>query len=145
VHEGEEVATGATFFLDSESQIRAGLQNYEAAPTPAVRASEGDHFDVDVQVIPNPPRTGKNVVEVHLLDPEGKVVTDADVQVLFSMAAMPSMNMPAMRSEAHLTHVDRGVYRGPATILTQGHWDLTVTALRQGRPIATKQTTLVAH
>src|SRR5688572_3157853 len=30
VKEGEQVATGATFFLDSESQLRAGLQNYEA-------------------------------------------------------------------------------------------------------------------
>ena len=28
--EGEQVATGATFFLDSESQLRASLQGYEA-------------------------------------------------------------------------------------------------------------------
>ena len=32
VNEGERVAASATFFLDSESQLRAGLQNYEAAP-----------------------------------------------------------------------------------------------------------------
>src|SRR5207249_9389599 len=30
--EGEQVATGATFFLDSESQLRASLQGYEPLP-----------------------------------------------------------------------------------------------------------------
>ena len=32
--EGEQVATGATFFLDSESQLRAAVQSYQP-PAPA--------------------------------------------------------------------------------------------------------------
>src|SRR5204862_4273733 len=35
VKEGEQVATGATFFIDSESQLRASLQGYEASVAPA--------------------------------------------------------------------------------------------------------------
>src|SRR5581483_12225301 len=35
ITEGEMVAASATFFLDSESQLRAGLQNYEAPPSGA--------------------------------------------------------------------------------------------------------------
>ncbi len=82
-------------------------------------------FDFSVQMTPNPPRTGENVVEVRVRDAEGRPVTDADIRVLLSMAPMPSMNMPAMRSEARLTHAGNGVYRGPATISMAGRWDVT--------------------
>jgi hypothetical protein len=78
-------------------------------------------------------------------DAEARPVTDADIRVLFSMAAMPSMNMPAMRSDARLTHVENGVYRGPATISMGGRWDMTVTALRQGRSIAETRTSVVVR
>jgi len=148
LHEGEEVAARGTFFLDSESQMRAALEDYQTqyqTQHSHATSREPVSFDVGVQTIPNPPRTGANVVEVHVRDREARPVTDAEIRVLFSMAPMPSMNMPAMRSEARLTHVENGIYRGRATISMGGRWDVTVTALRQGRAVAEIRTSLVAH
>ena len=36
--EDEVVASGATFFIDSESQLRAAMQGFEAAPAPTPAA-----------------------------------------------------------------------------------------------------------
>jgi multidrug efflux pump subunit AcrA (membrane-fusion protein) len=145
LHEGEDVAARGTFFLDSESQMRAVLQDYQTAPPITLASGEPAAFDLSVRTTPNPPRAGENVVEVRVRDREGRTVDDADVRVLFSMAPMPSMNMPAMRSEARLTYVEHGAYRGPATLSMGGRWDVTVTALRQGRSIAETRTSLVAR
>ena len=145
LHEHDEVAERAAFFLDSESQMRAALQDYQAARSPMGTSEDPVHFDFSVQTTPNPPRTGENVVEVRVRDAEAQPVTDADIRVLLSMAPMPSMNMPAMRSEARLTHAGNGVYRGPATISMAGRWDVDVTALRQGRSLAETRTSLVAR
>ena len=144
LREDEEVATRATFFLDSESQMRAALQDYQGQPSHA-GSGEPASFDLSLQTTPNPLRAGENVVTVHVRDAEARPVADADVRVLFSMAAMPSMNMPAMRSEARLAHVENGMYRGPASIAAGGRWDVTVTALRQGRSIAELRTSLAAQ
>lgn len=145
LHEHDEVATRATFFLDSESQMRAALQHYQTAPSHEGASEEPVRFDLGVQTSPNPPRAGENMVEVRLRDAEARPVTDTDIRVLFSMAPMPSMNMPAMRSEARLTHVGNGVYRGPATLSMTGRWDVTVSALRRGRSLAETRTSLVAR
>ena len=145
LHEHDEVAERAAFFLDSESQMRAALQDYQTARSPMGASEDPVHFDFSVQTTPNPPRTGENVVEVRVRDAEARPVTDADIRVLLSMAPMPSMNMPAMRSEALLTHAGNGVYRGPATISMAGRWDVDVTALRQGRSLAETRTSLVAR
>ena len=61
------------------------------------------------------------------------------------MAAMPSMSMPAMTSEAKLADMGAGTYRAPVNIPTTGRWDVTVTVLRNGQRIGSKQTTLVAQ
>jgi RND family efflux transporter MFP subunit len=143
--EQEEVVVRATFFLDSESQMRSALQDYQTASPQASGSAKPARFDLNVQTTPNPPRAGENVVEVHVRDTEAGPVTDAEVRVLFYMAPMPSMNMPAMRSEARLAHVDNGVYRGPADISMSGRWDMTVTALRQGQPIAEERRSVVAR
>ena len=66
-------------------------------------------------------------------------VTDADVSVTFFMAAMPSMNMPAMRNGASLQHVGGGVYRGTGQWLMAGRWDVTVTVTRGGVRLGSRQ------
>jgi len=109
--EGEQVATSATFFLDSESQLRAGVQNYEAPSTsqsgPAAPA--GPPLAITFRAQPDPPKTGDNTFEVKVVDPSGKPVTDADVAVQLFMPAMPTMNMPAMRNETKVTSVGGGL------------------------------------
>ena len=146
--EGQLVASGATFFLDSESQLRAAMEGYEAAPElDAGKSGEGRAAGIDVTFVtrPDPPRNGDNAFEVRLRDGSGHPVTDAEVSVRLYMAPMPSMNMPAMRAEARLLHVGEGLYRGDGRITMSGRWDVTVVATRDGRRIATRQFAVVAQ
>ena len=144
VREGEQVAAGATFFLDSESQLRAGLQNYQAPP-PAQASASGPAPAITFRTAADPPRMGENVFEVTVNDPAGQPVSDADVVVQLFMPAMPTMNMPAMRNETKLAPAGGGLYRGPGQVLMGGRWEVTVTVSRGTQRIASRQFALVAR
>ncbi len=146
LQEGEEVADGATFFLDSESQLRAAVRGFEASPAPrAPGAVPQERLDITFRSEPDPPRAGDNLLEVAVRDAPGQPVADADVSVTFFMAAMPTMNMPAMRNEAKLQHTGGGVYRGPGQVMMAGRWDVTVTVTRGGQPLGSQQFSIVAR
>jgi Cu(I)/Ag(I) efflux system membrane fusion protein/cobalt-zinc-cadmium efflux system membrane fusion protein len=146
VKDGEQVATGATFFLDSESQLRAGLQNYEApAAAKGAPPAAGPIVDIAFRSQPDPPRTGESLFEVAVKDASGQPVTDGEVSVELFMPAMPTMNMPAMRNETKLPHAGGGVYRGPGQVMMAGRWDVTVAVNRGGRLIGRKQLAMVAR
>jgi Cu(I)/Ag(I) efflux system membrane fusion protein/cobalt-zinc-cadmium efflux system membrane fusion protein len=141
---GERVATGATFFLDSESQLRASLQGYE--PTPAsAGAAPATGTQITFRTQPDPPKTGENQLEVTVKDASGKSIDDAEVSVQFFMPAMPTMAMPSMRSEAKLTPAGGGVYRGTGQVMMAGRWETTVTVTRGGQRLGTKQQQVVAQ
>ena len=110
-------------------------------PTPGAKAA----LDITFSSQPSQPRTGENTFEVVVKDGQGKAVTDADVAVGFYMAAMPSMNMPEMRSSAALKHVADGRYRGTGNIAMAGRWDVTVTVSKGGSEIGTRKVTLTAR
>jgi hypothetical protein len=76
--------------------------------------------------------------------PDGAAVTDAAVTAVFTMPAMPAMNMPAMRAETTLTHVDGGRYRGNGQLAMAGTWNVTVTATRDGEPLGRRSFSIVA-
>ena len=76
--------------------------------------------------------------------PDGSPITDAAVTAVFSMPAMPAMNMPAMRAEAKLPHVEGGRYRGIGQLSMSGTWNVTVTATRDGEPIGRRSFSIVA-
>jgi Cu(I)/Ag(I) efflux system membrane fusion protein/cobalt-zinc-cadmium efflux system membrane fusion protein len=143
--EGEEVATGATFFLDSESQLRAAVRGFEAAPSGAKPADAGQGLEIAFKPQPDPPRTGDTTLEVTVRDAAGMPVTDAEVSVTFFMAAMPAMNMPAMRNAAALQHVGGGVYRGTGQVMMAGRWDVTVTVMRGGQRLGSRELSMVAR
>ena len=145
LREGEQVATGATFFLDSESQLRAALQGYEAPPAGSGAAVASQQLDMSVRWLPDPPKVGENQFEVTVKDPTGKPVDGADVSIQFFMAAMPTMNMPAMRSEVKLSPAGGGVYRGTGQVMMAGRWDASVTVTRGGQRLGTKQLPVVAR
>jgi RND family efflux transporter MFP subunit len=145
IKEGEEVATGAAFFLDSESQLRAGLQGYEPSPAIQPSASGAQQVDVIFQSIPDPPKTGEDQFEVSLKDLSGKPIENADVTVQFFMPAMPTMNMPAMRQDTKLSAAGGGVYRGRGQVTVGGRWEVTVTVTRNGQRLAEKRLTVVAQ
>jgi hypothetical protein len=61
------------------------------------------------------------------------------------MAAMPSMNMPAMKNAASLQHAGGGVYHGTGHVMTAGRWDVTVTVMRAGQRLGSRQVSMVAR
>jgi Cu(I)/Ag(I) efflux system membrane fusion protein/cobalt-zinc-cadmium efflux system membrane fusion protein len=148
--EGEEVATGATFFIDSESQLRAAAQSYaaprEGAPyaDAASAAAPREAVTIAFRPQPDPPRTGENTFEVTVGDAAGQPVPDADVTVTFFMAAMPSMNMPAMRNQTKLPPSGGGVYRGSGQLIMAGRWDVTVDVSRGGARLGSRTFTVMA-
>jgi hypothetical protein len=90
-------------------------------------------------------RAGENDLEVTVRDAQGGAVSDADVSVQFYMAAMPSMNMPAMRANTKLGAAGDGRYRGTTDVQMIGRWDVTVTVARAGRVIGTSVLSLTAR
>jgi RND family efflux transporter MFP subunit len=146
VKEGERIAEGATFFLDSESQLRAALQGYEPIQSTAgAPAAPVERVDVALRIQPDPPKVGQNRLEVTVKDAAGKPIDDAQVSVQFYMPAMPTMNMPPMKSEAKLVPAGGGVYRGSGQVMMAGRWDATVTVVRGGQRLGTKQLPVVAR
>src|SRR5690349_4846816 len=78
---------------------------------------------------PAEPRLGENAFEVTVM--QGSTpVTDADVSLQLFMAAMPSMNMPEMRTNVPLTNAGEGRYRGTASVSMGGAWDANVMVMR---------------
>ena len=142
---GEMVATGAAFFLDSESQLHAATQGYEASKTAgAVAAGSTSQLDITFRTTPDPPITGDNQLEVVVKDATGKPVDGADLSVQFFMPAMPTMNMPAMRNETKLPPAGGGIYRGPGQVLMASQWQVTVSVTRAGQRLGAKQFTVVS-
>src|SRR5687767_4251371 len=122
----------------------AGSCSRESAPEPGQPAQgaatapgatpNAQGVTVQFSSDPNPPVSGDNQIEVVVME-HGAPVTDATVMAVFSMPAMPSMNMPAMRSDAPLTHAGGGIYRGTGQLSMGGTWNVTVTASRAGQEI----------
>jgi hypothetical protein len=117
-------------------------QEKTATAGPAATATEGVTIDFSSQ--PDPPKSGDNTIEVTVQQPDGTPITDAAVTAVFTMPAMPAMNMPAMRAEAKLAHVEGGRYQGMGQLSMAGTWNVTVTATRDGEPIGRRSFSIVA-
>ena len=126
----------------SNSQTPGTSQGQTATAGAAVTATEG--VTIDFSSEPDPPKTGDNTIEVTVRQPNGTAITDAAVTAVFSMPAMPAMNMPAMRAEAKLSHVEGGRYQGMGQLSMSGTWNVTVTATRDGEPIGRRSFSIVA-
>lgn len=147
LREGEQVVARGTFLVDSESQLRTALEQYGAPtwkdqPEPA---PSDLRMTVRVGNESEGPHAAAAEVRVELRETDGRPVLDATVDVQFYMAPMPSMNMAAMRSTTRLTHVGGGVYQGRGKLSMAGRWDATVSATRDGVPIAAQQTSFMAR
>jgi len=143
LEEGDEVVAQATFFVDAQSRMRAEIENGVEASQPS--SSTSDAVTLAFGMTPTPSRVGENRVEVRVRDASGSAVTDADVRVLLSMPPMPSMNMPAMRAEASLTHRSDGAYLGQAPITMAGRWDITATVRRHGRTVGEHRESVIVR
>jgi Cu(I)/Ag(I) efflux system membrane fusion protein/cobalt-zinc-cadmium efflux system membrane fusion protein len=144
LEEGEQVASGATFFIDSESQLRAAMEGFEGSPDLSAPQGSAAAFDITFRTDPDPPRNGDTMFVVVVKDAEGKAVPDLQVAVRLFMAPMPSMNMPAMRTDVTLVGAGDGEYHGHGNISMAGKWDVTVTASRNGQRVASRMLGIVA-
>ncbi len=99
---------------------------------------------VELTTDPSPAQKGSNTVQVKLTDPEGKPISGAEVTVTFFMAAMPSMNMPEMKTAIKGTDKGGGMYEGKSDLGSAGMWQVTVTAKQNGQTIANKKLTVKA-
>jgi membrane fusion protein, copper/silver efflux system len=145
LRENEDVVTRAAFFIDSESNARASLESYTEPTASSTTPAQPSELAIGLVTIPDPPRVGINQVEVRVLDAQKRPLPDAAVDVLLSMAPMPSMNMPAMQTKARLIALGNGVYKGAATIDMAGRWDVSITVLRSGHSLASRKTTLLVR
>jgi len=123
--------------------LLAGCARESAAPAPSAQATSGQELQIAL-TNPNPPRAGSNSVEVTVKRGDGTPVTDASVTAVFYMAAMPSMNMPEMRSTFALKPVGDGLYRGDGVLEMSGSWDVTVTVERNGEKLGTRKLSVIA-
>lgn len=106
--------------------------------------SVGENVTITFSSEPDPLKAGDNTFQVRVTRPDGSPVTDAAVSAVFSMPAMPSMNMPAMRSEVTLPHRGAGVYRGSGQLSMGGTWNVAVTASRGSEELGTKRFSVIA-
>ena len=103
-----------------------------------------DGFVVTFGTEPAPPAKGENEVVVTVRRPDGTPVTEGRVTAVFSMPAMPSMNMPAMRTEAPLTHAGEGRYQGTSQLSMSGTWNVSIAVAEGTKTVVTRQTSIVA-
>jgi len=108
---------------------------------PADGASDG--LVVTFGTEPDPPEEGENRIQVTVKRSDGSPVTAGTVTAVFSMPAMPSMNMPAMRSDAALQHEGEGRYAGTGQLSMGGTWNIAIGVAEGAKPIATRHTSLV--
>lgn len=78
-----------------------------------------------------PPITGDNPATVVIKDTAGKVITDAQVQIDYSMPAMPGM--PAMNYNAVAT-LSGSEYKALLNLPMGGSWNIMVLFIVKGQP-----------
>ncbi|HXW63192.1 MAG TPA: efflux RND transporter periplasmic adaptor subunit [Candidatus Acidoferrales bacterium] len=139
---GEQVVTSANFLIDSESQLQAALGSF--LPPPPSRATTGSGVNAleasaELSSEPSPPRKGRNVFRVKLLDASGATVSGAEVSLTFFMPAMPAMGMAAIHTSINLDDRGKGFYEGSSDLGSSGTWQITILARKDGQVIASKQ------
>jgi Cu(I)/Ag(I) efflux system membrane fusion protein/cobalt-zinc-cadmium efflux system membrane fusion protein len=148
---GERILTSANFLIDSESQLQAAIGSY-AVPAPGTTSEQPMNnstaqpkAQIDFSTDPQTPRKGTNLYRVKLSAADGSPITGAQLSARSYMAGMPEMGMAAMNVVTPLTEKGNGVYEGQATLESGGTWKVTITALKNGAVLATKQLSLQAQ
>jgi len=142
---GERIVTSANFLIDSESQLQAAIGSFAPPPPGAGAASAMNSLatqattQVQFSSEPAAPRKGSNLYRVNLAAADGTPVMGAQVSVRSYLPGMPQMGMAAMNVVTSLSEKGGGVYEGQAKLDSAGAWQLTVTAIKSGAVLATKQ------
>lgn len=139
VSPGERVVTKGNFLIDSQTRLSGnitGMFGGSKAFGAETSAETGPGYTIALRQEPAVPRgAAEGEFHVSVTDPEGKPVSDAQVQLALVMPAMPAMGMPEMRSAVNLTW-NGSEYIGSGTIAMAGPWNITVEARRGGQVLA---------
>ena len=92
-----------------------------------VKKKAGD-YNVEIKIDKNPPSVGKNNMEIEIKDAAGKYVTDAKVNVEYSMPAMPGM--PAMDYKTDAKLEKEYEYKATIDLSMSGSWNIIVKITR---------------
>jgi hypothetical protein len=148
---GERIVTSANFLIDSESQLQAAIGTFAPPPpksgaaaamnAPAAQSATQIEFSTE----PSTPHKGTNLYRVKLATAGGSPLTGAQVSVRSYMPAMPQMGMAAMNVVTPLAEKGAGLYEGQVILGSGGTWQLSVTAVKNGAAVATKQLSLNAE
>jgi hypothetical protein len=133
-----------SFVLGAGLMIASCGGSHDAASSASTQTVSTPQMTVTFASDPAPPKTGDNAFLVTVKQPDGTPIADGSVTAVFSMPAMPSMNMPAMRSDATLTPQGNGVYRGTGQLSMAGTWSVALAVSRGGQPVGTAQFSVVA-
>jgi RND family efflux transporter MFP subunit len=142
---GERIVTSANFLIDSESQLQAAIGSFAPPPPGAGAASAMSSpatqttTQVQFSAEPAAPRKGSNLYRVKLTSADGTPVTGAQVSVRSYLPGMPDMGMAAMNVVTSLSEKGGGMYEGQANLESDGTWQRTVTAIKGGTVLLTKQ------
>ena len=143
---GERIVSSANFLVDSEAQLQAAIGSFALPPPKAVEAAArnmpSQQAALDFSTHPSLPHKGSNSVRVKLMSADNKPITAAQVTVTFYMPAMPAMGMAAIKKAATLTDKGDGTYEGSLELPSGGSYQATITALRNGQVVASKQLTV---
>lgn len=146
---GERIVTSANFLVDSESQLQAAIGSFIPPPPGAGAAaamnSPAANIKVELSTEPPTPHKGTNLYRVKLSGADGAPITNALISVLSYMPGMPQMGMAAMNVVTPLSEKGSGVYEGQVNLDSGGTWQLTVTAIKNGAVLVTKQLSLNAE
>jgi hypothetical protein len=112
--------------------------------SPATQTGKAGDMTVTFASESDPPKAGDNSFVVTVKQADGTPVTDGRVTAVFSMPAMPTMNMPAMRTEAALMPKGDGIYRGTGQLSMSGTWNVSIAITRDGRDLGSAAFSVVA-
>ncbi len=136
VEPGERVVTHGNFLIDSQTRLTGNITGMfggsKAFGTEAPPAAPEAKYTVALRSEPSPPKGGsEGTFHVTVTGPDGKPVSDAQVQVTLVMPAMPAMGMGEMRSSVRLAW-NGSEYTGSGPVAMAGPWNVTVEARRGG-------------
>lgn len=147
---GERVVTSGNFLLDSESKLQSatsmmgmmgaiGMGDWKmesarpmemggqvAQAKPAEKRVGS--LAVTVSTAPDTAKLGENTLRIRVKDGAGKPVTDAVVNLEYTMD-MPGMLIDKIEAK----HIGDGVYEAPVRFTMTGPWGVTVSIQRSGQ------------
>jgi RND family efflux transporter MFP subunit len=141
----ESLVTSANFLIDSEAQLQAAAGAFVPPPPGAGAAAamnaqpSAAQAKIELTTDPTPPRKGSNVFRVKLIGSNGALISGAQVNITFFMAAMPAMGMAAMKTSVDLSDKGDGLYEGKGDLGSGGTWQVSIVARQNGTVIANKQ------